>query len=72
MTNNFFFEETKPGVFERNKNFHIKRNRWVDKLYNEIDNFYLKLQDGTTNLFEKSPLEVKQNLSDFDFSNTFP
>ena len=24
MTNKMFFEETKSGVFKRNKNFHIK------------------------------------------------
>ena len=34
MTNKMVFEETTPGVFERNKNFRIKSNRWVDEQYN--------------------------------------
>ena len=67
MTNKMFFEETKPGIFERNKNFHIKSNHWVDKQYNKIDNFCFQIRDGITNLFEKCPLEVKQNLSNNDF-----
>ena len=67
MTNKMFFEETTPGVFERNKNFHIKSHRWVDEQYNEIDHFCFKLRDGITNLFEKFPLEMKQNLSNNEF-----
>ena len=69
MTNKMFFEETKPGVFERNKNFHIKNNRWVDAQYNEIDNFCFNLRDGILNIFEKYLLEVKQNLSKMNFPN---
>ena len=42
MTNKMFFEETKPGVFERNKNFHIKSNRWVD----EEKEFSIFLKNG--------------------------
>ena len=67
MTNKMFFEETKPGVFERNKNFHIKSNRWVDEQYNKIDNLCFKLRDGITNIFEKCPLKVRQNLSNNEF-----
>ena len=63
-----FFEETEPGVFERNKNFHIKSNRWVDEQYNEIDKFCFNLRDGIVNIFEKLPLEVRQNLSNIEFS----
>ena len=51
----------------RNKNFHIKSNRWVDEQYNEIDNFCFKLRDGITNPFENFPLETKQNLSNKEF-----
>jgi hypothetical protein len=67
MTNKMFFEETKPGVFERNKNFHIKSNRWVDAQYNEIDNFCFNLRDGILNIFENTNLEVSKNLSDNEF-----
>ena len=35
-----FFEETKTGVFERNKNVHIKnKNFWADENFKEIDDF---------------------------------
>ena len=67
MTNKMFFEETSPGNFERNKTFRIKSNHWVDERYNEIDNFCFKLRDGITNLFEKFPMEIKQNLSNQEF-----
>ena len=67
MTNKMFFEETKPGVFERNKNFHIKSNRWVDAQYNEIDNFCFNLRDGILNIFENTNLEISKNLSDNEF-----
>ena len=67
MINKMFFEETKPGVFERNKNFHIKSNRWVDAQYNEIDNFCFNLRDGILNIFENTNLEVSKNLSDNEF-----
>ena len=67
MTNKMFFEETSPGIFERNKTFRIKSNNWVDEQYNEIDNFCFKLRDGITNLFEKFPMEIKQNLSNQEF-----
>ena len=33
MTNKMFFEEKTPGVFVRNKNFHIKNNNWMDGQY---------------------------------------
>ena len=43
MTNKMFFEETKPCVFERNKNFHIKnKNFWPDENFKEIDDFCFK------------------------------
>ena len=60
LPNKRFFEETKPSVFERNKKFHIKSNTWFNEQYNEIDDFCYKISDGITNLFENSPLEVKQ------------
>ena len=62
-----FFEETSPSIFERNKTFRIKNNHWVDEQYNKIDNFCFKLRDGITNLFEKFPKEIKQNLSNQEF-----
>ena len=31
MSNKVFFEETTPGTFVRNKNFHIKGNFWQTK-----------------------------------------
>ena len=68
MTNKMFFEETKPGVFERNKNLHIKSNRWVNAQYNEIDNFCFNLRDGILNIFEHVNLEVSKNLFDNEFS----
>ena len=67
MTNKMFFEETSPGIFERNKTFRIKSNNWVDEQYNEIDNFCFKIRDGITNIFEKFPMEIKQNLSNQEF-----
>ena len=60
MTDKMFFEETKPGVFERNKKIGSKKKKRVNKQYNKIDNFCFKIRDGITNLFEQFPLEVKQ------------
>ena len=60
MTTKMFFEETTAGIFERNKNFHIKSNRWVDEQYNEIDNFCFKLRDGITNLLKSSPWKLNK------------
>ena len=67
MTNKMFFEEKAPGVFVRNKNFHIKNNNWMDGQYNEIDNFCFNIRDGITNLFENFPVETKCNLSNQEF-----
>ena len=49
MSNKVFFEETTPGKFIRNKNFHIKNNFWTDEQYNEIDHFCYNIRDGIAN-----------------------
>ena len=68
MTNNMFFEEKQPGVFERNKNFHIKnKNFWVDENYIEIDDFCFRLRDGITNIMENVNKESAENLSKNEF-----
>ena len=45
----------------------MKKNRWVDAQYNEIDNFCFNLRDGILNIFENISLEVSKNLSDNEF-----
>ena len=64
-----FFEETQPGVFERNKNFHVKnKNFRADESYKEIDNFCFKLRDGMTNIMENVYKESAGNMSKNKFS----
>ena len=69
MTNKMFFEETKPGVFERNKNVHIKnKNFWADESFKEIDDFCYRLRDGITNIIENVQKESAENVSKNEFS----
>jgi len=69
MTNKMFFEETQPGVFERNKNFHIKNKIfWADDNFKEIDDFCFKLRDGITNIIENVTKESAENMSKNEFS----
>ena len=42
VTTNMFFEETSPGVFERNKNLRIKSHLWISEQVNEIEDFAKK------------------------------
>ena len=61
--------ETNPGVFERNKNFHIKnKNFWPDENYKEINDFCFKIRDGITNIIETVNKEAPVNLSKKEFS----
>ena len=68
MTNKMFFEETNPGVFERNKNFRIKSNLWVREQYNDIDDFCHKIRNVITNLFEKFSMKYLSNRRFVKFS----
>ena len=67
MSNKVFFEETTPGTFVRNKNFHIKGNFWTDERYNEIDSFCYNIRDGIANLINGQNIVLKQNLSKQEF-----
>ena len=71
MTNRMFFKETKPGVFERNKNFHIKNNNfWVNEQYKEIDDFCFKIRDGITNILENIKKNLQKNCLKMNFSDS--
>ena len=60
MSNKVFFEETTPGTFVRNKNFHIKTGFWTDEKYNEIDTFCYNIRDGIANLIDGQIKVFKQ------------
>ena len=62
MSNKVFFEETTPGTFVRNKNFHIKTGFWTDEIYNDIDTFCYNIRDGIANLIDGQIKRFKQNL----------
>ena len=69
MTNKMFFEEKEPGVFVRNKNFHIKnKNFWADENFKEIDDFCFRLRDGITNIIENVNIDAAENMSKKEFS----
>ena len=63
-----FFEETTPGTFIRNKNFHIKTGFWTDEIYNEIDTFCYNIRDGIANLIDGKIKVFKQNLCKQEFN----
>ena len=69
MTNKMFFEETKLGVFERNKNFHIKNKKiGLTKISKKIDDFCFKIRDGITNIIENVNKDAAENMSKNEFS----
>ena len=67
MSNKVFFEETTPGTFVRNKNFHIKTGFWTDESYNDIDTFCYNIRDGIANLIDGQIKMLKQNLCKQEF-----
>ena len=67
MANKVFFEETIPGTFVKNKNFHIKGDFWTEERYNEIDCFCYNIRDGIANLIQEQNVVLKQNLSKQEF-----
>ena len=68
MSNKVFFEETTPGTFVLNKNFHIEGNFWTDEKYNEIDTFCYNIRDGIANLIDGQSKVLKQNLCKQEFN----
>jgi hypothetical protein len=68
MNNKMFFEETTPGVFERNRKFGLKNNWWASTQYKEIDEFCYRIRDGIANIIESKNILNVQNLSELEFS----
>ena len=63
-----FFEEKEPGIFVRNKNFHIKnKNFWADENFKEIDDFCFRIRDGITNIIENVNIDAAENMSKRNF-----
>ena len=68
MNNKMFFEETTPGVFERNRKFGLKNNWWASTQYKEIDEFCYKTRDGIANIIDSKNILNVQNMSKLEFS----
>ena len=62
MNSKVFFSESKPGVFQKNKNLCLKNNVFPPTEYATVNNFCWNIRDAINILFEKYITE-KQNLS---------